>query len=150
MVFITPLQLSADFFRTEGKEILDQDGNPVILRGLGLGGWLVTEGYILHTPGFGSATSIRNQFISLIGEQKTDDFLSWCKDYDLYVVLDMHCAPGGYNNTVLRALYLQIISQIRTVDNNHIVFIEGNTYAIDFTSLTPPMDTNLVYSFHKY
>jgi hypothetical protein len=260
IIVITPLNLSADFFRTEGKEILDQNGDPIILRGLGLGGWLVPEGYMLHTPGFGSPTSIRNQFIGLIGDQKTDeffelykanyvnendikaisemgfnslrlpfhyqifydteteafdeegfqlldDFLSWCKDYDLYVILDMHCAPGGqskdniadgdgvlarlwteesnkeltieiwteiarryadeeiiigydllnepvlpegYNNTVLRALYLRIISQIRTVDSNHIVFIEGNTYATDFSSLTPPMDTNLVYSFHKY
>ena len=29
---------------------------------MGLGGWLVPEGYMLHTPGFGSPTSIRNQF----------------------------------------------------------------------------------------
>jgi hypothetical protein len=257
---VIPTHLSADFFRTEGKEILDQNGDPILLRGFGLGGWLVPEGYMLHTPGFGSPTSIRNQFISLIGEQKTDeffelytanyvnendiraiaemginsirlpfhyknfydmdnqifdekgfklldDFLTWCRNYDLYVILDMHCAPGGqsagniadgdgilarlwteesnkeltieiwteiarryaneeiiigydllnepvlpdgYNNTVLRALYLRIISQIRPVDTNHIIFIEGNTYATDFTSLTPPMDTNMVYSFHNY
>ena len=33
---------------------------------------------------------------------------------------------------------------------NHIIFIEGNWFANDFTGLTPPWDNNMVYSFHKY
>ena len=36
------------------------------------------------------------------------------------------------------------------MDNNHIIFIEGNWFANDFTGLTPPWDDNMVYSPHKY
>jgi len=36
------------------------------------------------------------------------------------------------------------------VDNNHIIFIEGNWFANDFPGLTPPWDDNMVYSPHKY
>ena len=32
----------------------------------------------------------------------------------------------------------------------HMIFIEGNWFANDFTGLTPPWDDNLVYSPHKY
>ena len=36
------------------------------------------------------------------------------------------------------------------VDNKHILFIEGNWFANDFTGLTPPFRQNAVYSPHKY
>jgi endoglucanase len=45
---------------------------------------------------------------------------------------------------------MRITSAIREVDTNHIVYIEGNTYATDFNGLTPPWDNKMVYSFHKY
>lgn len=136
-----------------------------------------------------------------------DSLISWCSKYDIYVILDMHCAPGSQNsdnigdynssvpslwqdttaqtrtvaiwkkiaeryadnptvagydllnephwnlgadNAPLRALYVRITSAIRSVDTNHIVFIEGNNYATDFNGLTPPWDDNMAYSFHKY
>ncbi len=136
-----------------------------------------------------------------------DSVIAWCKKYDIYVILDMHCAPGsqnkdnigdwnpsvpslwedttkqtrtveiwktiaqrytnepivagydllnephwnlGANNTLLRTLYERITTAIRSVDTNHILFIEGNQYATDFNGLTPPWDKNMVYSFHKY
>lgn len=255
-------QNTSGFFRTQGKNIIDPDGNPVILRGIGLGGWLVPEGYMLHIPGFASPTIIHNMIENLIGPENTDHFyklyeenyvndkdvrqiaqwgfnsirlpfhynrfydpsqgtfreegfklldtfLDWCKIYDLYVILDMHCAPGGQNpdntsdsngvarlwteptnktnqdltvkiwkeiarryanesriigydllnepvlpsghsNSELRGLYERLAREIREVDPNHILFIEGNWYATDFTLLTPPFDGNMVYSFHKY
>ncbi|TFG95242.1 MAG: carbohydrate-binding protein, partial [Calditrichales bacterium] len=67
-----------------------------------------------------------------------------------YDLLNEPVLAPGYTNVALRSLYVRIISAIRTLDKNHMVFIEGNWYATDFSSLTPPMDTNLVYSFHKY
>ncbi|MCD6374354.1 MAG: cellulase family glycosylhydrolase [Caldisericaceae bacterium] len=219
------------------------------------------EGYMLHTPGFGSPSSINAQIVDVIGESKAKNFwqkyrqnyvnrkdieiiaswgfnsirlpfnyrlispedqpgvyleegfavidslIEWCRDNRMYVILDMHCAPGGQNAgnisdsdgiearlwtepanqdrtveiwqriaaryrndttvvgydllnepvlpnghsaTELRSLYMRITTAIRQVDKNHIVFIEGNWYGTDFTSLTPPWDTNLSYSFHKY
>ncbi|UQV17119.1 hypothetical protein MU852_08975 [Brevundimonas albigilva] len=34
-----------DWLRVEGTRIVDEAGEPVILRGMGLGGWLLQEGY---------------------------------------------------------------------------------------------------------
>lgn len=54
------------------------------------------------------------------------------------------------NNKPLKDIYIEITKAIRGVDKNHIIFIEGNWFANDFTGLTPPWDNNMVYSFHKY
>ncbi len=136
-----------------------------------------------------------------------DSLISWCKKYNIYVILDLHCAPGGEsNNTIsdydpsvpslwqdtakqtrtvdiwrtianrykneptvagydllnepawtlpnnnqpLHDLYVRITNAIRSVDTTHILFIEGNWYATDFSGLTPPWDKKMAYSFHKY
>lgn len=250
------------FLKASGKVIVDGSGKEILLRGIGLGGWLVPEGYMLQTSGFAnSPTQIRNKIASLIGEANTDAFfrlyrsnyvkkkdidsiaawgfnsirlpmhynlltpkdqpgvyleegfllidslLSWCRDNKLYLILDLHAAPGGQNNegisdydaaypslweseqnrtrTVelwkkiaeryaneewiggydlinetkwdlgtgnvpLRNLFIQITNAIREVDKNHLLFIEGNWYATDFSGLTPPWDDNMAYSFHRY
>ena len=64
------------FFRTEGTQILNREGNPVVMRSLGLGGWLVPEGYMLHVtaPDGGSPRTIRAQIADLIGEGGADRF----------------------------------------------------------------------------
>jgi aryl-phospho-beta-D-glucosidase BglC (GH1 family) len=54
------------------------------------------------------------------------------------------------NNGLLVELMKNITTAIRQVDNNHILFIEGNSYANDFTNMTPKWDNNMAYSFHKY
>ena len=136
-----------------------------------------------------------------------DSVLEWAKPHNMYVILDLHAAPGGqgYNadisdyddskpslweseanqvktialwrkiaekykdnqwiggydlinetnwnlpgGTLLRQLFEQITTAIREVDKKHIIFIEGNDFANNFTGLTPPWDDNMVYSFHKY
>lgn len=255
------LQNGHAYLKTQGRDIVDSNGQKILLRGFGLGGWLVQEGYQLRMPGFGSPSSIRKMIVDLIGQENADQFyqryianyvteqdieqiaswgfnsirlpfnyrlltpedqpgvfleqgfqiidrlLEWCEKNQLYLILDMHCAPGGQNkdnisdadgvesrlwtdpanqdrtvdlwrkiaeryaaeewiggydllnepvmppghdNNDLRALYIRITQAIREVDANHIIFIEGNWYATDFNSLSPPFDTNLVYSFHKY
>ena len=56
-----------------------------------------------------------------------------------------------YNsNNDLREIYGQITTAIRAHDQNHILFIEGNSFANNFNGLFPPWDSNMVYSFHKY
>lgn len=248
----------AGFVHASGREILDGQGNKVLRRGMGLGGWLVPEGYMLHFPGIGSPTGIRhlildvagpaatlkfyeqyeanyvtrddiqmlgewgfdhirlpfhyNQFSSSIGvwNEKgfaiVDSMINWCREANILLVLDMHCAPGaqnegpisdsdgnanlwlssayqdhavaiwkeiarrysteeqiaGYdllNEPVLpggvsvqqfRNLYIRLVNAVREVDQNHLVFIEGNWYATDFNGLTPPFDSNMAYNFHKY
>ncbi len=262
VIFALTQECASQLLRVEGKEIVDAAGKPVLLRGLGLGGWLVPEGYMLHTPGYGSPTSIRNMIQDLLGVADTERFyelyranyvnekdieqiaawgfnsirlpfhydlispadqpgvflekgfqvmdslIAWSKKSGMHVILDMHCAPGGQNpnnisdsdgeaklwtvpfhqdrtveiwkkiaeryaneawiagydllnepvlpagftNLDLRNLFRRIAQALREVDSNHILFIEGNTFATDFRDLTPPLfyGPNIVYSFHKY
>ena len=143
-------QGNTGFFSTDGPDIVDASGTPVVLRGVGLGGWLMPEGYMLHiaAPDGGSPRTIRAQIEDLIGVADTDrffeiyeanyveekdiaaiagwgfdhirlpfhytlffdpdtetfeedgfalldTFLEWCRTYGLYVILDMHAAPGA-------------------------------------------------------
>ena len=142
-----------------------------------------------------------------IGFKLLDSLLSWCKENEIYLMIDLHAAPGGqgynadisdYDSTkpslwesvnnqnktvelwkrlsqrykdeewiagydlinepnweipggvLLRELYEKITDAIRAEGDNHILFIEGNWFANDFTGLTPPWDDNIVYSPHKY
>lgn len=141
------------------------------------------------------------------GFTMVDQLLAWCKANNLYLILDLHAAPGGQssgdisdyvagqpslwesaanraqtvalwrklaeryaneeyiggydlinetnwtlpnNNALLAQLMKDITAAIRQVDNNHILFIEGNSYANDYNGLTPKWDNNMAYSFHKY
>jgi endoglucanase len=256
------------FLHVHGTQIIDGNGDTVLLRGIGLGGWMLQEGYMLHTSDFaGAQHEIREKIEELIGTENTDTFynswlsnyirkadidtikawgfnsvrlpmhynlftlpvqdepvpgentwlskgfeltdslLSWCRENEVYLILDLHAAPGGqghdepisdYNpaypslwesadnrhktvalwkklaeryaneswiggydlinepnweltgNTLLKQLYIEITDSIRAADTSHIVFIEGNWFANDFTGLSVPWDANMVYSPHKY
>ncbi len=253
----------------QGTEIVNSNGDPVLLRGYGPGGWQIMEGYMMQTSGFaGAQHEIKERLIDLMGEDNTETFftkwrenhftkrdvdslaawgfnsiripmhynlftlpieeepipgentwietgfelidnvLEWSAPHDIYVILDMHATPGGQGagseindydpdkpslwesqenrdklvalwtriaerykdnewiggydlinethwdlgpqNALLREVYEDITAGIRGVGDNHILYIEGNSYANDHTGLTPPWDSNLVYSFHKY
>tara|TARA_R110002126_G_scaffold291172_1_gene450691 strand:+ start:23767 stop:27027 length:3261 start_codon:yes stop_codon:yes gene_type:complete len=255
--------------KADGKKIVNSNGEEVLLRGVGPGGWQVMEGYMMNTSGVaGAQHEIKEKLIDLMGEANTetffskwrenhftkrdvdslaawgynsiripmhynlftlpiedepvagentwmetgfeliDDVLEWAAPHNIYVILDMHATPGGqgrgseindYNpdkpslwesqenrdklvalwiriadrykdnewiggydlinethwdlgdqNALLREIYEDITEGIREVGDNHILYIEGNSYANDHRGLTPPWDDNLVYSFHKY
>lgn len=72
----------------------------------------------------------------------------WVGGYDL--VNESVNTSDQPENKLMREVFIRVTKAIREVDNNHIVFIEGNWYASDFRGLTPTWDTNMVYSFHKY
>lgn len=257
-----------EFLKASGKVIVNESGDTVIIRAMGLGGWMLQEGYMLQTAEFASAQfQIRNKIEELIGKvdtdlfydewlknhmqksdidslaswgfngvrlpmhynlytlpiekepvagqhtwlnkgfEMTDSLVAWCKNHGMYVLLDLHAAPGGQgyesaisdydpskpslweskanrdktvalwkklaehysnepaimgydllnetnwnmnNGAPLRALFKEITDSIRVVDDKHIIMIEGNWFANDFTGLTPPWDDNLVYGPHKY
>lgn len=67
---------SDGYFSVDGTEILDGSGQPIVMKGMGLGGWLLPEGYMLHisTPGTDGPTGIRNQMVDLVGEANTERF----------------------------------------------------------------------------
>ena len=43
------------FLKTEGKYIVNDKGEKIIFRGMGLGGWMLQEGYMLRVQGIGHA-----------------------------------------------------------------------------------------------
>ncbi len=146
--------------RASGKKIINDKGE-VILRGVGLGGWMLQEPYMLQLSGVAATQhDIKNRISKLIGEKKTitfynewlanhctkrdidslaawgfnsvrlpmhynlftlpvekepiagkntwlsqgftltDSLLSWCKSNHMYLILDLHAAPGGQGNDI--------------------------------------------------
>ncbi len=268
VICIAPQAMAQSYLRAEGKQIVNENNESIILRGMGLGGWMVQEGYMLQTAEFASPQhQIKARITEIIGEEATAEFydawlenylqkedvdsmkswgfnsirlpmhynlytlpieeepipgkntwlekgfeltdslIAWCAQNEMYVILDLHAAPGGQGydqgisdydptkdsfwenaenrskaaalwkklaeryvdepwiagydllnepnwnlpgGTLLRTAYMQMTDSIRSVDNKHILFIEGNWFANDFTGLTPPWDDNMVYSPHKY
>jgi endoglucanase len=141
----TTVAARAQFAHTKGKEIVDGAGKALLLRGIGLGNWLVPEGYMWHLNEGGpeSPREIEAFVTELIGPQRAHDFwhsyreryitesdihlikqcgfnsirvpfhykffesddaegftlldnvIRWAQKESLYVILDMHAAPGG-------------------------------------------------------
>ncbi|MBL8650834.1 MAG: cellulase family glycosylhydrolase [Sphingopyxis sp.] len=146
------------WLKVEGTQIVDDSGKPVILRGMGLGGWMLQEGYMLKLGEVGQQHRIRAKFVELVGEERTAEFyrawldnhtteadiaqmakwgfnsvrlpihfdqltlpvdkepkagvdtwheagfqridklLAWSKANGIYLILDLHAAPGGQGN----------------------------------------------------
>jgi hypothetical protein len=149
------------FLRTDGRHIVNGEGEFVILRGIGLGGWMLQEPYMLKLSEVAPAQyDIRNKITALIGEERceefygawlnnmitrrdidslkvwgfnsvrlpmhynlftppveaepvageitwlekgfvmTDSLLAWCAVNEIYLILDLHAAPGGQGNDI--------------------------------------------------
>src|SRR3989304_2326977 len=118
---------SQGFLRVAGTKIVNGSGQEVILRGIGLGGWLVPEGYMLHTSGFAdSPTEIRNKIKTLIGEENANNF--WDLYYQNYVNrkdID-RIAEWGFNSIRLPMHY-----DLLTPRDQPGVFIEKGFATID-------------------
>jgi hypothetical protein len=57
----------------------------------------------------------------------------------------------GIDSSLLRQLYIELTNNIRTVDPDGIIFIEGDEWAQDFSMLEPlDWDKHLVIAFHSY
>lgn len=270
---------SQGFLKRDGKRIVNAQGREVLLRGMGLGGWMLQEPYMLQLSGAASRQGdIRRKIQAAIGAERTaafydawlanhctkgdidslkawgfnsvrlpmhynlftppveeepvagsnswiekgfvltDSLLSWCRQNGLYLILDLHAAPGGQGkdaaisdydnqkpslwesranqektialwkrlaeryardpwiggydlinetnwgftdtadkngcneklNVPLRQLLVEITEAIRSVDKNHIIFIEANCWANNYSGIFPLWDDNMVVSFHKY
>ena len=62
---------SQNFLKTSGRNIINQNGDTIVLRGIGLGGWMVQEGYMMAPGGFsGTQFQIRDKITDLIGERR--------------------------------------------------------------------------------
>ena len=65
------------FLRAEGARIVDETGRPVVLRGMGLGGWVLQEGYMLQLGALGQQHVIRGRIADPY-EQTAGNSLTYC------------------------------------------------------------------------
>ncbi|MEJ3744878.1 glycoside hydrolase family 5 protein [Actinomycetes bacterium KLBMP 9797] len=246
---------NASFLRVSGSHIVDADGTPVTLFGIGVGGWLNMENWITGFPGYEEGAraavgqvlgpGLRDFFfdrflehfftaddaaylaslgINMIrlpfsykylesddapfeinenGFRYLDRVIEQCAAHGIRTVLDLHTVPGwqhqdwhcdnpshtaqfwvhrtfqdrvvhlwraiaarykdnpwvaGYNPinepadpsaAKVGPFYQRLVEAIREIDQNHILFLDGNRYALDFHFFGEPWP-NTVYCPHDY
>ncbi|MDF2586684.1 MAG: glycoside hydrolase family 5 [Anaerocolumna sp.] len=138
-----------EFLKAKDSKVVNAKGEEILLKGFGLGGWLLPEGYmwkirsdrprkmeqlidelcgkeysqyfwneyrnryitkedikLIAVNGYNSVRlpiNSRNLFTKVEGEVKfiydvlqyVDNAIEWCREFNIYVILDMHGAPGG-------------------------------------------------------
>jgi endoglucanase len=137
------------FVTVKGKQFISPEGQPLLLKGINLGNWLLPEGYMFKFKTANSPRLITAVINELVGEEEgrkfwkayrdnyitredirfikragfnsvrvpfnyrlfvtegdppalkgvgyelLDRVIQWCKSENVYVILDMHAAPGG-------------------------------------------------------
>lgn len=141
---------SLSFLRTSGHDIINESGQKVFLKGVGLGNWMLPEGYMWKFgPSGDRPRKIEKVVEDLIGTEKAgifwnnfrkyyiteadikriaelgfnsvrpalnsrlfvtedenpvyidegfilmDSLVTWCKRHKIYIIIDIHGAPGG-------------------------------------------------------
>ncbi|CAM4466674.1 hypothetical protein FHS16_003194 [Paenibacillus endophyticus] len=72
------------FLRASGQKVVNGDGMEIVLRGVGLGSWLLPEGYMWRFPDAGDRPRrIEGVIEELIGSRKAAEF--WELYYDRYI-----------------------------------------------------------------
>ena len=147
---LTRIGHAAGFLHVRGEDIVDDAGQKIMLRGVGLGNWLLPEGYMwrfggtadrprrieklirdligpddadrfwktyrrqyiteqdirrIAELGFNSVRPALNARLFMSegqnaafldeGFELLDNLVKWCKANSIYVIIDMHAAPGG-------------------------------------------------------
>jgi endoglucanase len=94
------------YLQTSGKKVVNGNGEEVILRGMGFGGWMIQEGYMLETSDFaGSQHEIRKTIENLVGTVATENFYNaWLKNYCQKKDIDS-MAAWGFNSLRLPMHY---------------------------------------------
>lgn len=96
------------FLRADGTRIVNEEGEPVILRGMGLGGWVLQEGYMLQLGELGQQHVIRARIADLIGEEKTEAFYrAWRANYTTKADIDA-MGRWGFNSVRIPLHYDQL------------------------------------------
>lgn len=63
------------FLKADGKRIVSEKGENIVLKGLGLGGWMLQEGYMLKTADFaGPQYRIENKIEEVAGKEGKEAF----------------------------------------------------------------------------
>ena len=71
--FLIIFSLNAQgYLHTDGQKIVNGSGENVLLRGMGLGGWMLQEGYMMQTSSFASTQhELKEKITQLAGSDGT-------------------------------------------------------------------------------
>src|SRR5262249_4245551 len=83
------------FLRARGPLIVNEKGEKVILRGMGLGGWMLQESYMLKVGPVGPQYRIKRRIEDLIGKEKTSAFYdAWLANQTRKIDIDSMASWG--------------------------------------------------------
>ena len=71
--------MTSGILKVDGENIIGDDGQPVILRGAALGGWMNMENFITGYPGHESQH--RASMLKVLGKEKCDHYFDKFLDY---------------------------------------------------------------------
>jgi endoglucanase len=116
---------SQGFLHRDGQKIVDGNGQNIVLRGLGLGGWMVQEGYMIQTGAFaGSQFKIKQKITDLIGAKATEEFYKAYKKNGITKRDIDSLAAWGFNSIRLPMHYNLYTPAIETEKNGQITWLE--------------------------
>ena len=98
--------LSGGFLRASGKQIVDGQGQNVILRGMGLGNWMLQEPYMMDASGIvDTQQELKARISELVGTNKMSEFYAaWLTNY--FGEADVRAlAQAGFNSIRLPMHY---------------------------------------------
>lgn len=96
---------SQGFLKADGKRIVNEKGENVLLRGFGLGGWMLQEGYMLKINKDGQQYKIRERLEDLMGAKQTQEFYdAWLNNHTRKIDIDSLKA-WGFNSVRLPMHY---------------------------------------------
>ena len=99
LLLVQGLFAQSRFVHAQGKQLVDGNGKPLLLKGTNLGNWLVQEGYMFRLEkGPQSAREIEEFTRSLLGPAEAKKF--WNEYRDRYITRDdiQWIAKSGYNS----------------------------------------------------
>jgi endoglucanase len=93
------------FLKANGKIIVNGKGEKVILRGMGIGGWMLQEGYMFKLSNLGQQYRIKEKIQELVGAEKTKQFYNeWLLNHTTKTDIDS-MASWGFNSIRLPMHY---------------------------------------------
>ena len=96
----------AQLLSTSGSQIVDDNNQEIILKGAGLGGWMLQEGYMMNSVG-GADTQyeFKDNLTALIGAEETQIFYdNWLANFVTETDIET-LANLGYNSVRLAMHY---------------------------------------------
>lgn len=99
---------AAGFLHADGTRIVDGNNKPVLLRGMGLGGWMIQEGYMLQL-GQHQQHVIRRDIAAIVGPDKAATFYrDWLDNF--ITKADVDAMVGWGFNSIRLPIHYDILT----------------------------------------